>query len=156
MQDYVSGSSRTKRGAHNPALSSPRIYRLAPLLLAPLILLAITVYDPAGNLTHDSYTGKGNRIYDAENRMTSAVSDIYGNSSVYTYDASGRRMRRSTPTAQVWQVSGFDGELMAEYAANSAPAQPQKEYAYRSGELLEAISKIGSEQNQDTAEMHKA
>jgi RHS repeat-associated protein len=93
-------------------------------------------YDPAGNLTHDSYTGKGNRTYDAENRMTSAVSDIYGNSSVYTYDAAGKRVRRQTPTQNVWQVSGFDGELLVEYAANSAPAQPQKEYAYRNGELL--------------------
>jgi len=92
-------------------------------------------YDSAGNLTHDSYTGAGNRVYDAENRMTSATIGI-SSMSIYTYDASGKRVRRSTPNGTVWQVYGLDGELLAEYAASAAPSAPQKEYGYRNGELL--------------------
>jgi hypothetical protein len=38
--------------------------------------------------------------------------------------------------AQVWQVYGIGGELVAEYAQNAAPSSPQKEYGYRAGELL--------------------
>ena len=92
-------------------------------------------YDLAGNLTDDSYTGAGTRVYDAENWMTSAVIGI-NTSATYTYDADGRRTRRQTPTENVWQVYGIEGELLAEYAANGAPASPQKEYGYRNGELL--------------------
>jgi hypothetical protein len=33
-------------------------------------------------------------------------------------------------------IYGIDGELVAEYAANGAPAAPLKEYAYRNGQLL--------------------
>ncbi|HEV2798902.1 MAG TPA: NPCBM/NEW2 domain-containing protein [Pyrinomonadaceae bacterium] len=92
-------------------------------------------YDNAGNLTHDSYTGRGDRAYDAENRMTSAVIGI-NSTAAYAYDADGRRVRRSTPNGTVWQIYGFDGELLAEYAANAATNLPQKEYGYRAGELL--------------------
>jgi RHS repeat-associated protein len=109
-------------------------------LLVPGGQTGAMTYDAAGNQTHDSYTGKGNRTYDAENLMTSAVSDIYGNQSFYAYDAKGKRVRRSTPTGSVWQVYGLDGELLAEYAANAAPAQPLKEYGYRNGELLVTAS----------------
>jgi YD repeat-containing protein len=31
-------------------------------------------YDAAGNLTRDTYTGAGDRVYDTENRMTQASS----------------------------------------------------------------------------------
>jgi RHS repeat-associated protein len=103
-------------------------------------------YDAAGNLTEDSYTGAGTRAYDAENRMTSAVIGI-NSSSVYTYDADGRRVRRSTPNGTVWQVYGIDGELIAEYAANAAPYAPQKEYGYRNGELLVTATGGGSSGN---------
>lgn len=37
---------------------------------------------------------------------------------------------------ETWFVYGFDGELVAEYAATGAAATPQKEYAYRNGQLL--------------------
>jgi RHS repeat-associated protein len=100
-------------------------------------------YDVGGNLTHDSYTGAGNRVYDAENRMTSATIGI-NSSSVYTYDASGKRVRRSTPNGTVWQVYGLDGELLAEYAASAAPSSPQKEYGYRNGELLVTAEGVGT------------
>lgn len=99
-------------------------------------------YDAAGNLTTDSYTGAGARTYDAENRMTSAQIGI-NSSATYTYDAEGRRVRRSTPNGTVWQVYGIDGELLAEYAASAAPSAPQKEYGYRSGELLITAESAG-------------
>jgi YD repeat-containing protein len=93
-------------------------------------------YDPAGSLTYDNYTGAGTRTYDAENRMTSAQ-DFYGQTSVYSYDAESQRVRRQVAGgASVWQIYGMGGELLAEYAANAAPTTPQKEYGYRSGELL--------------------
>lgn len=93
-------------------------------------------YDAAGNLTYDNYTGAGSRAYDAEGRMTSAQ-DYYGQTTVYGYDADGKRVRRGVAGgAEVWQVYGAGGELLAEYAANAAPAAPQKEYGYRGGELL--------------------
>ncbi len=92
-------------------------------------------YDAAGNLTEDSYTGAGTRLYDAENRMTSAAVGLNSASS-YTYDADGKRVRRQTPNETVWQVYGLEGELLAEYAANAPAALPQREYGYRNGELL--------------------
>jgi RHS repeat-associated protein len=99
-------------------------------------------YDPAGNLTFDSYRGGdgggGSRVYDAENRMTSAqfVSGQTQTAS-YTYDADGRRVKRKPGAgSEVWQVYGPGGELLAEYAAGAQPPQPQKEYGYRSGALL--------------------
>jgi RHS repeat-associated protein len=104
-------------------------------LSVPAGQAGVMAYDAAGNLTTDSYTGAGDRTYDAENRMTSAVIGINSSSS-YAYDANGKRMRRSTPDGTVWQFYGFDGELLAEYAANVPPSSPQKEYGYRNGELL--------------------
>lgn len=98
-------------------------------------------YDKAGNLVHyESFPGGGGRTYDAENRMTEAwgYSTVVGSPYLnrYVYDAAGKRMRRQTDAGEVWQVYGFDGEVLAEYAAAGAPSQPQKEYGYRSGELL--------------------
>jgi YD repeat-containing protein len=92
-------------------------------------------YDLAGNLTNDTYTGAGNRTYDGENKITSAWG---GNNQaqLYAYDGSGQRIRRTVDGVQTWQVYGFGGELVAEYAANSAVGSPQKEYGYRKGELL--------------------
>jgi len=92
-------------------------------------------YDAAGNLTNDTYTGAGNRTYDAENKITSAWG---GNNQaqLYGYDASGQRFKRTVNGVETWQVYGFGGELTAEYAANGAPANPQKEYGYRNGQLL--------------------
>lgn len=92
-------------------------------------------YDAAGNLTTDTYTGAGNRTYDADNKMTSAQ-DNSGGWSYYTYNADGQRTRRKTGIQEIWQVYGFDGELLAEYVANSGSANPQKEYGYRNGQLL--------------------
>jgi len=92
-------------------------------------------YDATGNLTNDTYTGIGDRVYDAENRMTKAWG---GNNQwqEYIYNADGQRTRRKLDAQETWQVYGMDGELLAEYAALAAPSSPQKEYGYRNGQLL--------------------
>ena len=46
-------------------------------------------YDAAGNLTNDTYSGQGQRTYDAENRMKQAWAN--GQWQTYTYDGDGRR-----------------------------------------------------------------
>jgi RHS repeat-associated protein len=91
-------------------------------------------YDAAGNLSVDTYTGAGERVYDAENRMTQAWANNQWQ--YYTYNADGQRTRRKINTLETWQIYGFDGELLAEYAANGAATSPQKEYGYRNGQLL--------------------
>jgi RHS repeat-associated protein len=99
-------------------------------------------YDAAGNLTNDSWSSYGSsnageitRIYDAENRMTSAL-DSSGGLSAYTYNADGQRVRRKSSGMETWQVYGMDGELVAEYAQGGSKLTPQKEYGYRNGQLL--------------------
>src|SRR5713226_4392220 len=54
----------------------------------------------------------------------------------YSYDGDGRRVKRTVNGTTTWQVYGFGGELLAEYAANANASTPQKEYGYRNGELL--------------------
>jgi len=95
----------------------------------------VMAYDAAGNLTNDTYTGAGNRTYDAENKITSAWG---GNNQaqLYAYDATGQRIKRTVNGDETWQVYGFGGELLAEYPVNGAAASPQKEYGYRNGQLL--------------------
>ena len=99
-------------------------------------------YDSVGNISNDSWSGYGDntpgvitRTYDAENHMTSAR-DSVGGWAYYIYNAYGRRTRTKVSGQEKWFVYGFDGELVAEYAASSAAANPQKEYAYRNGQLL--------------------
>jgi YD repeat-containing protein len=104
-------------------------------LLVPSGQSGSMTYDAAGNLTVDTYSSYGTRVYDAENKMT-AAQDSYAGWSYYTYDADGRRTRRKINNQETWQVYGFGGELLAEYAANAAAASPQKEYGYRNGQLL--------------------
>jgi len=92
-------------------------------------------YDSAGNLTNDTYSGQGQRNYDAENRMTQAWAN--GQWQTYTYDASGQRVRRNVNGVETWAIYGIGGELLAEYAAaNPGVSNPQKEYGYRNGQLL--------------------
>ena len=92
-------------------------------------------YDAAGNLINDTYTGAGSRVYDAENRMTQAWGGNY-QWQYYTYNAHGQRTRRKLDGIETWQIYGFEGELLVEYAANGAIDHPQKEYGYRNGQLL--------------------
>jgi hypothetical protein len=47
-------------------------------------------YDAAGNLTNDTYTGQGQRTYDAENRMKQAWANSQWQT--YTYDGDGKRV----------------------------------------------------------------
>jgi RHS repeat-associated protein len=91
--------------------------------------------DAAGNQTKDYLTSNGTRVFDAENRMKSAT-DSGNHTSTYSYDGDGRRVKRNIGGTETWQVYGFGGELLAEYAANTSATSPQKEYGYRNGELL--------------------
>jgi hypothetical protein len=91
-------------------------------------------------LTTDSPTA-GHRTFDAENRIIAAEKPVSGKvtSAYYTYNGDGQRVRRKISTYEIWQIYGFDGELLAEYPQNGpslAVAQPQKEYGYRNGQLL--------------------
>src|SRR5258705_3687269 len=101
-------------------------------------------YDAAGNQTKDLLTTNGAatgiRAYDAENRIAIAR-DANGNQiAAYAYNADGQRVRRTIAgqlsAVETWQVYGMEGELLAEYAANTAAGSPQKEYGYRNGQLL--------------------
>lgn len=65
------------------------------------------------------------------------AADYNGGTSSYTYDANVKRARRKgIAGAETWQIYGVGSELLAEYAPGAAAASPQKEYGYRSGELL--------------------
>jgi len=97
-------------------------------------------YDLAGNQTYDSYAGQGARIYDAENRMKQAQGTPNSQWETYTYDADGRRIKRSVNGVETWQLYGMSGELLAEYKSGAAPFLPSKEYGYRGGELLVTMS----------------
>jgi RHS repeat-associated protein len=92
-------------------------------------------YDAAGNQTKDYLTSNGTRMYDAENRMTSAIDSSY-HTSTYIYDGDGRRVKRNLNGTETWQVYGLGGELLAEYAKDTPASTPQKEYGYRNGQLL--------------------
>lgn len=93
-------------------------------------------YDAAGNLTADTYSrADTSRTYDGENRLAANTNNSQ-EVSRYTYDSSGRRVRRNVNNQETWQVYGIGGELIAEYAANASPSSVQKEYGYRNGELL--------------------
>src|SRR5882672_11907945 len=94
-------------------------------------------YDAAGNQTKDTYTGAAvTRAYDAENRMTSETQASSYVAGTYTYDGDGRRVKRTVGGVETWQVYGFGGELLAEYAQNADHLNPQKEYGYRNGQML--------------------
>lgn len=106
-------------------------------------------YDAAGNQTKDLLTsgpGNGTRVYDAENRVTIARDANENQIAAYTYNADGQRVRRSVSgQAEAWQIYGMDGELLAEYAADTMPASLKKEYGYRNGQLLiTAEAAVGS------------
>jgi RHS repeat-associated protein len=94
-------------------------------------------YDNAGNLTTDTYGAAAvTRAYDAENRMTSETQLSGYVAGSYVYNADSQRVRRKVGSVETWQVYGFDGELLAEYAVNAPHTSPQKEYGYRNGQLL--------------------
>ncbi len=103
-------------------------------------------YDAAGNLVNDTYTSYGRtdgtptRLYDAENRLTTAKDGNLQVVSSYSYNADGRRVRRTVNGVETWQVYGIDGELLGEYASGAATFVPTREYGYRNGELLVTVT----------------
>ncbi|HVH70638.1 MAG TPA: RHS repeat-associated core domain-containing protein, partial [Candidatus Dormibacteraeota bacterium] len=117
-------------------------------LTVPTGYSGVLGYDNAGNLTNDRYpnAGQGQRIFDAENRMTQASANSQWQ--VYSYDGEGRRVRRKVNGVETWQVYGLGGELLAEYAAKAPAAIPDKEYGYRNGQLLVTASAVNLALNQ--------
>jgi RHS repeat-associated protein len=98
-------------------------------------------YDAAGNLDIDTYSASAfSRVYDAENRMAQENRTPTDVTATYFYDGDGRRVKRKVGTVETWQVYGIDGELIAEYGANTAASSPQKEYGYRNGQLLVTLT----------------
>lgn len=93
-------------------------------------------YDNAGNMVYDSYTtagGSANRQFDGSSRLRRS----YDNGQVdYVYDMNGKRSRKRKGSVETWYVYGIQGELLAEYNYNTAATSPQKEYAYKDGQLL--------------------
>jgi len=111
-----------------------RLYAPGDMALLPYSQNRIA-YDKAGNQVKDTFTGYGTATFDGDNHIV-AVQDKFGSSSTYTYNANAQRVRRVSGNQEMWQIYGIDGELVAEYAANSAVGTPQKEYGYRDGQLL--------------------
>jgi RHS repeat-associated protein len=106
-------------------------------------------YDKTGNQIKDTYTGYGIATFDGDNRIV-AIQDKFAGSTTYTYNANSQRVRRRINNEETWQIYGIDGELVAEYAANSPVGTPQKEYGYRNGQLLvtaEPVANVASAAN---------
>lgn len=90
-------------------------------------------YDAAGNQTTDTYTGNGNREYDAEGRLV-RVSDVQGNLIArYEYTAEGERMRRWTATGEWWSAYDVGGEMLLDGLRTAAGGDA---FVYRNGELI--------------------
>ncbi|MDQ3803400.1 MAG: PA14 domain-containing protein [Acidobacteriota bacterium] len=102
-------------------------------------------YDNAGNLTTDTYSGGGTRVYDAENRLTRETTAAGVVTGRYAYDGAGRRVRRTAGGQEFWHVYGLGGELVAEYGAGFTGTSVQQEYGYRAGELLVTASGYGEQ-----------
>jgi hypothetical protein len=76
----------------------------------------------------------------AEETWQLSISDTGIAAGEYADNADGQRVRRKVNGVETWQVYGFDGELLAEYAASGAVGSPQKEYGYRNGQLLVTVA----------------
>jgi RHS repeat-associated protein len=111
-----------------------RLYSPGDLALSDDSLRRIR-YDQAGNQIKNAYLGYGTATFDGDNHIV-AIQDKFASSSTYTYNANAQRVRRRINNQETWQIYGIEGELVAEYAANSALGTPQKEYGYRDGQLL--------------------
>lgn len=88
--------------------------------------------DAAGNLTHDTYTGNGARVYDAEGRIVQAT-DNGGQTARYVYSPDGERMRRWINGVEWWSAYGLDGEMQLDY---TRALTSYDHFVYRNGELI--------------------
>jgi RHS repeat-associated protein len=95
-------------------------------------------YDNAGNMVYDSYSTAGgsfNRQFDGSSRLTRSYD---GGQVDYVYDVHGKRARKrqASTSTETWYIYGIGGELLAEYNYNTVATSPQREYAYKDGQLL--------------------
>jgi RHS repeat-associated protein len=72
--------------------------------------------------------------YDANNKLVGVTSG--GGTASYQYNVHGSRISKTVNGVTTWYIYGLEGELVAEYPAQGAPATPQTEYGYRDGALL--------------------
>jgi RHS repeat-associated protein len=75
-------------------------------------------YDGAGNITSISGIPRS-YSYDAENRLTKAITDTSNpatTTSTYSYDGDGRRVQKTTPSGTTTFVYDATGQLAAEYS----------------------------------------
>ncbi len=128
----TSGNAINKK-VYNPLPASNRLREL--------------YYDAAGNVMGESDPGApaDPYTYDVENKMIRAFAG--GVNNYYIYDGDGRRVRRIASGVEYWQVYGIDGELLDEYKiVSGAPeSTPEKEYGYRSGQMLIVTSREGAQ-----------
>jgi RHS repeat-associated protein len=76
------------------------------------------VYDGAGNINSISGLSRS-YSYDAENRLTKAITDTSNpaaTTSTYSYDGDGRRVQKATPSGTTTFVYDAAGQLAAEYS----------------------------------------
>jgi len=86
------------------------------------------VYDKAGNLTVDAENQRF--VFDAENRMKEffhSTNQTNTPDAVYRYDGEGKRVKKISGNNQVIFVYNSSGQLIAEYA-NQTAANPQVSY----------------------------
>src|SRR2546430_10691504 len=96
-------------------------------LTVPSSQSGVMSYDNAGNLTNDTYTGQGQRIYDAENRMTQAQGGGNGSLQYYTYDGDGHRVKRIGGGTGTWQVYGIGGAVRVQHEHNGGSQNSRHE-----------------------------
>ncbi len=82
--------------------------------------------DAAGNLTQPATGAYPRLTFDAENRITSAVTGSTA-SETYSYDGEGRRVKKVSGNVRTVYVYSADGKLAAEYAT-VAPAESGTRY----------------------------
>ena len=85
-------------------------------------------YDNARNLTAEP---SKSYVYDAENRLTSAIAS--GVTTTYVYDGEGRRVRKNAGGVITRMIYNHLGQLIAEYNDSGSLI---KEYVYKGSELL--------------------
>jgi hypothetical protein len=91
------------------------------------------IYLVGFNASTPDADGKGNYIFDAENRMTKSV--VRTTTTNYSYDGNNLRVVKGST---VYIYSGT--KVIAEYASGSAPTSPSKEYVYSGSKLLATLT----------------
>lgn len=108
-----------------------------------------TIYDEAGNITKDVKFRNFDYVYDANNRLVQAQSNVSGVTPVEAtsvYDALGQRV--ATQIGNAWRVFVYDiaGQMIAEYAATLSQETNSIQYLFtdRQGSTRTITSAAGT------------